>query len=166
MPDSGGASGIGLGAVKILAERGAEVFILDLRPPAEDGVLSDLIKFVSCDVTVWSQLRSCFLDIGHIDMVFANAGTVEKGRFLHESSDLGDDGLPLEPNHRILDVNYRAVLNVVKLSWSVMRRQESPGSIVLTSSLVALSPEWAFPIYSSLKLAVCALAVRLAKLSA
>lgn len=156
---TGGASGIGLGAVKILAERGARVFIFDLQPPPpeKDDSLSDRIKFVSCDVTNWSQLRSCFLNIGHVDMVFANAGILGDEPFLHESVDLGDDGLPLEPNHRILDVNLRAVLDTIKLSWSVMRRQENGGSIILTSSIAAYYEVQRLPIYNALKLALIGL---------
>ncbi|MCJ1462133.1 hypothetical protein MMC07_000733 [Pseudocyphellaria aurata] len=154
---TGGASGLGLAAVKILAERGAKVIVLDLQSLSEEDCknrFSDLVKFVSCDVTDWSQLRNCFLDIGHVDMVFANAGIGEAKPFLHEEFDLGDDGLPLEPSHSVLDVNFRAVLNIIKLSWSVMRRQESGGSIVLTSSVAAYSPECSLPIYGSLKLAL------------
>lgn len=148
-----------MGAVKILAERGARVFVFDLQRPEKDDSLSDRIKFVSCDVTNWSQFRSCFLDIGHVDMVFANAGILETEPFLHESLDLGDDGLPLEPNHRILDVNLRAVLDTIKLSWSVMRRQENGGSIILTSSIAAYYTVQRLPLYNALKLAVSVPAV-------
>lgn len=155
----GGSSGLGYGAVKILAERGAKVVVLDLHAPAEldsaaDGRSnSNGIEFVRCDVTVWAQLRRCFLEVGRVDMVFANAGVLENTPFLQ----LGEDGLPPEeePDNRILDINLRAVINTVRLACSVMRRQDHGGSIVLTSSQAAYCPNPFIPIYSVAKLAVC-----------
>lgn len=92
--------------------------------------------------------------IGHIDMVFANAGVTEKERFLPDMIPVDGDGQPREPTYPILDVNLKSVLNVIKLSWNIMRSQEGGGSIVLTASSTAYAPEATIPLYSALKATV------------
>ena len=86
-------------------------------------------------------------------MVFANAGISENPP-LSENFELDDNGLPLEPQYPVLDVNFRAVLNVIKLSWSIMKTSQQGGSIVLTSSATAYAPEHLLLVYSSVKLTV------------
>jgi len=124
----------------ILAQRGAKVFILDLNAPVDDAV-PQLIEFKKCNVTVWSEPSSTFLEIGHVDLVFANAGISEEKPFLQAELDVDEEGLPVEPEYPVLDVNLRSVLNVIKLSWSMMTMQSDGGSIVITSSSTAYAPE-------------------------
>ena len=94
------------------------------------------------------------MGIGHIDMVFANAGVSENEPFLQDDLAVDVEGCPLEPAYPVLDVNLRSVLNIIKLSWSIMKGQSEGGSIVLTSSSTAYSPEIGIPLYSALKSAV------------
>ena len=82
-------------------------------------------------------------------MAFANAGVREFQPFL-ATDERGD---PIEPDHLVLDVNLRGVLNVVKLSWCAMKKANG-GSIVLTSSNLAYTPSPWQPLYSATKLAV------------
>ena len=107
-----------------------------------------------CNVTVWTELSGTFLEIGPIDMVFANAGISENEPFLLDDFPVDTDGRPLEPTYPVLDVNLRSVLNIIKLSWSVMKGQKEGGSIVLTASSTAYAPEIGIPLYSALKSAV------------
>ena len=150
---TGGASGIGYATAKILAERGAKVYILDLNPP-QDKDVPELVNYIKCDLTVWAELSNAFLAVGPIDMVFANAGISEDKPFLQDELAADGEGSFLEPTYPVLDVNLRSVLNVIKLSWSVMKGQSDGGSIVLTSSSTAYAPELGLPLYSALKLAV------------
>ena len=92
--------------------------------------------------------------IGHIDMVFANAGISETERFLSDLVPVDKDGQPREPTYPVLDVNLKSVLNVIKLSWHVMKGQKEGGSIVLTASSTAYAPEVGIPLYSALKASV------------
>ncbi len=94
------------------------------------------------------------MSIDHIDMVFANAGIPENEPFLQDDLAVDVEGCPLEPTYPVLDVNLRSVLNVIKLSWRIMKDQSEGGSIVLTSSSTAYSPEMRLPLYSALKFAV------------
>ncbi|KAL8824954.1 MAG: hypothetical protein Q9191_004702 [Dirinaria sp. TL-2023a] len=150
---SGGASGIGHATATLLATRGATVHILDLTPPSVNT--NSLIKFIPCDVTSWSHLRDTFGHFSRVDMVFANAGIAETEAFLDDTPT--SDGLLAEPEYKILDVNLRSVLNIIKLSYRAMKRQDEGGSIVLTSSATAYAPESCVPVYSATKLALVGL---------
>ena len=63
-------------------------------------------------------------------------------------------GALAEPGYNVIEVNYRAVLNFIKLAISYMRRQGLGGSIVIISSATAYTPEQSLPVYSATKLAV------------
>lgn len=110
------------------------------------------VHFHHCDITNWSALRNIFNDVGHVDFAFANAGTSEETDYFADTLD--GDGLLEEPTYRVLDVNLRGVLNVVKLALSRMRADKTQGSIVITTSATAYAPEQSLPVYSSGKLAV------------
>ena len=105
-------------------------------------------------MTTWADLSRIFLGIGHIDMVFANAGITETVPFLEDELPVDGVGMLLEPTYPILDLNLRAVLNVIRLSWSIMKRQSEGGSIVLTASLAAYASVIGYPLYSASKAAV------------
>lgn len=123
--------------------------ILDINPP--DEALPPTVEFIKCNVTSWLELRGAFERIKNIDIAVANAGVVEKVKFDEDKFD--EAGRLLEPQYDVLDVNYRSVLNFVKLSISYMRKTGG-GSIVITSSSAAYAPEHSIPVYSSTKLAV------------
>ncbi|KAK7178809.1 cytochrome P450 [Paraphaeosphaeria sporulosa] len=153
--DSRGSSGIGLATAEILASRGAQVHILDINAPDEHACKPRFFNFISCDIASWQDLKSAFSRIGHVDLVFANAGVSEVTNYFHDTLDSNGD--LVEPDMRLFDVNFRAVLNVVKLAWRAMKQQGTPGSIVITTSATAYAPEQSLPTYSSLKLALVGL---------
>ena len=105
-------------------------------------------------MTVWTELSSAFLEIGRVDMVFANAGIGEHEPFLPNEIPVDGNGQPVEPDYPILDVNLKSVLNIIKLSSSIMKNQKEGGSIVLTASSTAYTPDVSFPLYSALESAV------------
>ncbi|KAL9123056.1 MAG: hypothetical protein Q9187_000383 [Circinaria calcarea] len=153
---TGGASGIGYATAKILATSGAKVHILDLNLPDESDNRGTLqLEFIRCNVANWSELRLAFQKIGHVDMAFANAGISEETDYFQDRFE--DNGLLAEPAYPVLDVNLRAVINFVKLSWSVMRRDGTRGSIVITTSATAYAPEQSLPVYAAAKLALVGL---------
>ena len=151
---SGGASGIGLAAVKILTSKGAKAFILDLAPP-NDGLIPAGATFIRCDTTSWSDLQAAYKQVQHVDIAIANAGVSEEHDYFQDRFDESSGEL-LEPRYRVIDVNFRGVLSFVKLAISHMRRQgaDTGGSIVVTSSATAYAPEQSLPVYSATKLAV------------
>lgn len=149
----GGSSGIGYAAACILASHGTKVHILDLNPPDEERQRRPIgIEFTACNVASWDALSVAFERIGHLDLAFANAGVSEEADYFQDTFD--ESGRLQEPGYSVLDVNFRAVLNFVKLSWSKMRKQGTGGSIVITTSATAYAPERSLPVYSAAKLAV------------
>ncbi|KAL2846386.1 short chain dehydrogenase reductase [Aspergillus pseudoustus] len=153
---TGGSSGIGYAAARILATKGAHVHILDLNEPTDQGYANDgKMTFHRCDISNWFQLRTKFDEIGRVDLAFANAGVSEETDYFTDS--YGIDGLLEEPTYSVLSVNLRAVLNFVKLASSVMKRTGTAGSIVITTSATAYAPEQSLPVYSAGKLALVGL---------
>ena len=126
------------------------MYILDIDKPSQDLWPFPGMQFIRCDVSDRTATKSAFDTIGSVDMAFANAGVREVQPFL-ATDERGD---PIEPDHRVLDVNLRGVLSVVKLSWCAMKKNANGGSIVLTSSNLAYTPSPWQPLYSATKLAV------------
>ena len=127
--------------------------ILDLSPPDETSSSKITgLEFTACNVTSWDELRRFFDRIGHVDMVFANAGVSEETDYFKDTFD--QNGALEEPKYGVLGVNYRAVLNCIKLSVRAMRSQRTGGSIVITTSATAFAPEQSLPVYSATKLGV------------
>jgi len=151
---SGGSSGIGLAAAKIFASRGAKVKILDLNPPEDESGL-DGIEYTRCDITDWKSLRNVFATMKHIDIAVANAGVSQECDYFEDTFDA--NGELEEPRYAVIEVNYRAVLNFVKLSLSAFRKQAPGSSLVITSSATAYSPEQSLPVYSATKTALIGL---------
>ncbi|KAK1638011.1 hypothetical protein BDP81DRAFT_515426 [Colletotrichum phormii] len=162
---TGGASGIGLAAAHILARKGCSVHVLDLNPihqsdlDAEpslvDLIASGTIRYVHCDVTSWIDLRAAFDSISRVDIAVANAGVSEECDYFQDV--LNADGELTEPRYGVLDVNLRAVLNFTKLALRAFKAQGPGGSLVITTSATAYSPEQSLPVYSSTKLALVGL---------
>ncbi|PYI24531.1 putative short chain dehydrogenase/ reductase [Aspergillus violaceofuscus CBS 115571] len=172
---TGGCSGIGWDSAQLLAAKGATVYVLDIHPPSpspphrpaakqkqqasgdEQGANpASRIHYRPCDVTAWPALRAVFDEIPQVDIAIANAGVSEECDYFDDIWD--GEGHLVEPEYGVLDVNYRAVLNVVKLSLSTWRRTGNRnGSLVLTSSATAYSPEHSLPVYSATKLALVGL---------
>jgi NAD(P)-dependent dehydrogenase (short-subunit alcohol dehydrogenase family) len=67
---------------------------------------------VKCDVTVWEDQVATFEaaieKYGRLDVVVANAGVMEAGRFV--GAPLGADGKPVKPNLTTLDINLTGAL--------------------------------------------------------
>ncbi|KAI4217472.1 MAG: hypothetical protein LQ351_000067 [Letrouitia transgressa] len=150
---TGGANGIGFAAVEIFASRGATVYILDLSPP--DSPLPPRTHFLETNIASWPALLAAFKRAGHVDICVANAGVSEETNYFKDTFDANGD--LEEPKYRVMDVNYRAVVNFVKIALSTLRRQGGGGSIVITTSATAYAPEHSLPVYSMGKLGLVGL---------
>lgn len=129
--------------------------MLDLNPidkTDSDNIapeIRDSIIYTHCDITNWADLRGVFETVGHVDIAIANAGVSEEKDYFADTFDA--DGKLEEPGYAVVEVNYRAVLNFVKLSLSAFRKQGPGGSLVITSSATGYSPEQNLPVYSATK---------------
>lgn len=165
---TGGSSGIGLGAVQVLLERHAHVVILDLSPPPQAILSSDLVTYFETDISSWPSLVRSFAKInkkhGGIDIAIGNAGLAENNTYLAgcltpaPGSEEGWNALESEQDsvakmHKVVDVNFKGTSNFVLLASRVMKARGG-GSIVLTASATAYMPEHSIPLYCASKAGV------------
>ncbi|KAF5027083.1 hypothetical protein F66182_795 [Fusarium sp. NRRL 66182] len=148
--DIGGSSGIGWATAKIFADKGAQVYILDREEPEEP--LSAQVKYIHCDISIWSNVVTALERIGSFHIAIANAGVDEDGDYLVDSYDRNGD--LVEPAYKVIDVNLRGTLNFVKLALHSMKKNCVQGSIVITSSATAYAAEQSLPVYCATKAAL------------
>jgi len=143
--------GVGLGVVEALADRGTKVVSLDVAEDAGQKAVAAIndkhgagtATFLKCDVTDSKQLESCFKQavsvLGHIDIVFNNAGLVLENKWEY-----------------MIDVNIKGVVVGTQLAVEHMRKDKGGkgGVIINTSSFAGLVPRFTFPIYVGTKYAV------------
>lgn len=87
---------------------------------------------------------------GHIDVVFVNAGIAEfEDQFFTDRLD--EDGELAEPDRRVIDVDFHAADDTVKLAIHFLRKNKGGGSIVITTSLAGYLASAGAPLYSAAK---------------
>ena len=137
---TGGASGIGLGAVRRLVSDGcAGVTLVDVngeaaREAARGLVAGERVHVVEADVTDHAALARAFdahrTRFGRLDSCFANAGGDPAASLTNPDAELW---------RRIVDVNFVAAVHTVRLAVAQMRAQTpAGGAVVITSSSSAL----------------------------
>ena len=160
---TGGASGIGLATARLLAERGAEVAVLDLTaldpaaldPDGAGGAGKPLHGFladVSDDASVRAAVAEATAQLGGLDILVNNAGIGAAGTV---------EDNPDEQWHRVLDVN---VLGMVRTTRAALPhlRASAHAAIVNTCSIAATAGLPQRALYSASKGAVLSLTLAMA----
>ncbi|HEX6356218.1 SDR family oxidoreductase [Actinophytocola sp.] len=146
---TGGASGIGAAAAAIMADRGAEVAVLDLNPEgAKHGFRCD----VSNDDEVRAAIEGVGERFGGIDVLVNNAGIGAQG----DVAANGDAEW-----HRVLDVNVVGMARVTRAALPYLRRSNT-AAVVNTCSIAAWAGLPSRVLYSASKGAVLALTLAMA----
>ncbi|CCX14336.1 hypothetical protein FPQ18DRAFT_250544 [Pyronema domesticum] len=146
---TGGSTGIGEAAVKILHDNGATITLADVNDPAGIALSVSLsrVTYVHCDVSNWVSLSTVFktaLQNGPIDIVFSNAGVTGKETLLE--SEFSPEGDLLPPSFPDYDVNLTASLYITKLSLHYFRLQRY-GRLIYTGSAASYldtPPLWVY----------------------
>ncbi|MFB7737081.1 SDR family NAD(P)-dependent oxidoreductase [Streptomyces sp. NPDC056112] len=149
---TGGASGIGRASAELLAERGAQVAVLDLDP---SSVVKPLLAFradVTDDASVRRAVEQAAEALGGLDVLVNNAGIGAQG-----TVEDNDD----EEWHRVFDVN---VLGMVRITRAALPhlRASSHAAIVNTCSIAATAGLPQRALYSATKGAVYSLTLAMA----
>jgi NAD(P)-dependent dehydrogenase (short-subunit alcohol dehydrogenase family) len=150
---TGGASGIGLATATLLAERGAQVAVLDLDPSAAEKPLLGFTADVSDDSSVRAAVAAAVEALGGgLDILVNNAGIGAAGTV---------EDNPDEQWHRVLDVN---VLGVVRTTRAALPhlRSSAHAAIVNTCSIAATAGLPQRALYSASKGAVLSLTLAMA----
>jgi len=168
---TGGASGLGEGAVRMLADGGGRAVILDL--PSSRGAeiaaeAPDRIRFVAVDVTVPEQVEQAVAEaagaFGGLDVAINCAGMSPAARIVGRSGDL----FPLDVFRKTVDLNLNGLFDVVRWSALHMSRNEpgedgERGLIVNVASIAGLEGQVGQAAYAASKGGVIALTLPLAR---
>ncbi|WP_024440678.1 MULTISPECIES: SDR family oxidoreductase [unclassified Mycobacterium] len=146
---TGGARGIGAATAKLLAARGARVWIGDvdedtcLQTAAELGVRGGRLDVTS--TASWQELLARIeASDGPLDILINNAGVMPLGAFDAETEQVRD---------LTLDVNVRGVLNGMKAVLPGMVRR-GRGHVVNVASMAGMVPVPGMVTYNASKFAV------------
>lgn len=145
---TGAGSGIGFATARMLKERGAIVFGLDL----EKGRMSDAATFIKCDVTNSESVNEAFTKIHSLDILINNAGIGAVGS-VETASD--------EEWLRVFNVNVFGIARTSRAAIPLLRQSES-AAIVNTCSIAATAGLPKRAIYSATKGAVQSLTLAMA----
>ena len=152
---TGGASGIGFGCAKRLAEAGAAVLIADLNPETGKEKTEELTgagykaNFVKCDVTQESDVKNlvetAVKTFGGLDIMVNNAG-IYPAKLITE--------MDVEAWDTVMDINMKGVFFGCLKAALQMIKQGRGGSIINIASASATHPTLGFTAYDSSKAGV------------
>jgi SDR family mycofactocin-dependent oxidoreductase len=150
---TGAARGQGRSHALRLAEEGADIIAVDIcdqiatvgYPMSTEADLQETVEQVEkldrrivakvADVRDPASLRRALdaglAEVGRLDSVIANAGIMPT---------YGDSSTSMQSWQDTLDVLLTGVLNTVEATWPTLVEQGTGGSVVITSSMAALTP--------------------------
>ena len=137
---TGAGSGIGLETAKLLKERGATVYGLDIN----EGEMAGTATFVKCDVGDDASVESAFKSIPHLDILINNAAISSTGSVEANSS---------EEWAKSFNINVIGMARTSRNALPLLRKSKS-AAIVNTCSVAATSGIPVRALYSATKGAV------------
>ena len=147
---TGGASGLGLELVRLLAADGARVLATDQHDAAPEGVLPDGVEYRRLDVrsdAQWEAARDWVRDTwGGLDLLVNNAGVAAGGRIEVASMDEWT---------WIVDINLLGVVRGCR-TFTPMMKQARAGHLVNVASLAGLVHAPSMSSYNAVKAGVVA----------
>lgn len=149
---TGAAAGIGAATARLFAKHGWFVGLFDIDQVGLAKLQQELGTQVSmtgvlnvADEQQWQQaLHQFFSRTGRLDVLLNNAGILASGAFEH---------IPLQQQHRLLDVNIKGVLNGCYLAFPYLQ-QTGKSRVINLCSASALYGQPSLAVYSATKFAV------------
>lgn len=148
---TGGGGGIGSAFAKAVADRGAQVVLVDIRPDAAQAVAAGLPgglerhRVLIGDLTVRTEvegvLAAIAAEFGRVDVLVNNAGMTSAERF---------DERSVESIEQELTVNLFSPLMLTRLAVPLLRAANDP-RVISTVSLGGIFPLGETPIYTASK---------------
>ncbi|SON60761.1 1-deoxy-11-beta-hydroxypentalenate dehydrogenase [Mycobacterium simulans] len=161
---TGGANGIGLATAEEFARRGAKVVLADVDQPGLDQAVARLsaegyeAHGVICDVRHLEEVvhlaDEAFRLLGHVDVVFSNAGIVLAGPIAEMTHD---------DWHWVIDIDLWGNIHAVEAFLPRLLEQGTGGHIAFTASFAGLVPNAGLGTYGVAKYGVVGLAETLAR---
>ncbi|WP_295989917.1 SDR family oxidoreductase [Rugamonas sp.] len=146
---TGASAGIGLAAAKRYAAEGAQVFITGRRQSELDKAVAEIgngVIALQGDVANMDDLDRIYSAVkaqaGRIDVLFANAGFYELGKF-------GD--ISAEHFDKTFNVNVRGLLFTVQKALPLM---PDGAAVIMTGPIASIKGFEAFSVYNASKAAV------------
>jgi 2-keto-3-deoxy-L-fuconate dehydrogenase len=145
---TGAGSGIGLETAKLLKERGASVYGLDIN----EGGMSGVAQFIKCDVSDDSSVEAAFKSMATLDILINNAAISSTGNVESNSS---------EEWAKSFNVNVIGIARTSRNALPLLRKSKH-AAIVNTCSVAATTGIPLRAIYSATKGAVLSLTMAMA----
>lgn len=167
---SGGASGLGLGVVKDIINKGGKVAILDINQQAGVDVMTELgesVIFYQVDITQDKEVDSAMDKIAanfpRIDLVVSCAGILGNGRLLSKHGPM-----PTEFFRKVVDVNLMGAFYLTRAATRLMSQQQPDnrgerGIIIHTASIAAFEGQFGQVAYAATKSAIVGMILPLAR---
>ena len=164
---SGGASGLGLATVKLLADKGAKVVALDLPSANTDALeaLGAAVQFVPADVTDEESVAAA-VALANADGALSIA--VNCAGIGNAIKTVGKEGpFPLDKFARIINVNLIGTFNVIRLTAAAMAVNDEVdgerGVVINTASVAAFDGQVGQAAYSASKGGVVGMTLPIAR---
>ena len=161
---TGGASGIGLATATEFARRGASVVLADVDKPELERAVARLqadgfdAHGVICDVRHLDEVvhlaDEAFCLLGHVDVVFSNAGIVVAGPIAQMTHD---------DWRWVIDIDLWGSIHAVEAFLPRLLDQGTGGHIAFTASFAGLVPNAGLGTYGVAKYGVVGLAETLSR---
>jgi NAD(P)-dependent dehydrogenase (short-subunit alcohol dehydrogenase family) len=164
---TGGASGLGAGTAKLLAENGGRVVIADLNADAGEALAREIGGlYVRCDVASESDGIAV---VGAAEGLGALRGLVNCAGIAPASKTLGKEGPhALDVFARTIQINLIGTFNMIRLAAAAMARLEPTadaerGVIVSTASVAAFDGQMGQAAYAASKGGVVSMTLPIAR---
>ncbi len=165
---TGGASGLGLGCAKRLAESGAKVLIADLNEELGNAAATEVGgMFVQADVADGEQMQAAIDAAGEMGPLRAAVNAAGVGHAMRTVNRNGDP-FDLEAFETVVRINLIGTFNCTRLAASAMSKTEplednERGSIVNFASVAAFDGQVGQAAYSATKAGIAGMTLPIAR---